>query len=180
MAQADFRRPLKAETRVRDRVSSCGICGGQWHWGRFSSEFFGYTLPISFHHISPCWFIIWGMNNMPVSGRSSETQSKPIDMNKNNNKPHYEAFTTWTDVPHPIYGTRAKTRNTTTDTITTIRARTSPGSLNAPGSRTVTRSPYSSSTQCHSFAEQHHVRPFHNDNGGQVTDDCSWSRAREL
>jgi hypothetical protein len=35
---------------------------------------------------------------MPVSGRSSETQSKPINMNKKNYKPHYEAFTTWTDV----------------------------------------------------------------------------------
>jgi hypothetical protein len=35
---------------------------------------------LSFHHGSPCWYIIWGMNNSPVGGRSSETQSHPIDM----------------------------------------------------------------------------------------------------
>jgi hypothetical protein len=29
MAQAVSRRPLTAETRVRSRVGSCGICGGQ-------------------------------------------------------------------------------------------------------------------------------------------------------
>jgi hypothetical protein len=30
-------------------------------------------LSISFHHDSPCSYIIWRMNNRPVSGRSSET-----------------------------------------------------------------------------------------------------------
>jgi hypothetical protein len=29
MAEADRRRPLTAEARVRARVNPCGICGGQ-------------------------------------------------------------------------------------------------------------------------------------------------------
>jgi hypothetical protein len=34
------------------------------------------------HHSSPCSYIIWGMNNRPVGGRSSGTQSHPFDINK--------------------------------------------------------------------------------------------------
>jgi hypothetical protein len=39
----------------------------------------GFPLSISFHYGSPCSYITWGMNNRPVGGRSSETQSQPID-----------------------------------------------------------------------------------------------------
>jgi hypothetical protein len=54
----------------------------KWQWDRFFSEFFGFPLSISFHHHSPYSYIIWGMNNMSISGSSSETSSHPI---KNNN-----------------------------------------------------------------------------------------------
>jgi hypothetical protein len=37
-------------------------------------QVFGFTLSISFHHGFPCSYIIWGMNNRTVGGRSSETQ----------------------------------------------------------------------------------------------------------
>jgi hypothetical protein len=38
---------------------------------------------ISFHHGSPCSYIIWGINNRPVHGCSSETSSHPAYMNSN-------------------------------------------------------------------------------------------------
>jgi hypothetical protein len=40
---------------------------------------------LSFHHSSPCPYIIWEMNNRPIGGRSSEILSHPTDMNNNNN-----------------------------------------------------------------------------------------------
>jgi hypothetical protein len=40
-------------------------------------------LSISFHRGSSLSYISWGMNNMPVGSRNSETQSQPIDTNKN-------------------------------------------------------------------------------------------------
>jgi hypothetical protein len=45
----------------------------KWHWDRLFSEFFGFPLSISFHRRSAYSYIICGMNNMPVSGSSSET-----------------------------------------------------------------------------------------------------------
>jgi len=36
MAQAVSRRPLTAKARVWSQRSAGGICGGQWHWDRFS------------------------------------------------------------------------------------------------------------------------------------------------
>jgi hypothetical protein len=36
--------------------------------------------------------IIWGLNNRPVSGRSSETLSHPINMNSNNHHHLYSMF----------------------------------------------------------------------------------------
>jgi hypothetical protein len=45
----------------------------KWHWDRVFFEFFGFPLAISFHHDSPYSYIIWGINNRPVGGRSSET-----------------------------------------------------------------------------------------------------------
>jgi hypothetical protein len=59
----------------------------KWHWDKFFSEFIGFRLSISLHHGSPYSHIIWGMNNRPSGGHSSEIWSHPIDMknNKNNN-----------------------------------------------------------------------------------------------
>jgi hypothetical protein len=39
-----------------------------------------FPLSVSFHNVSPCSYIAWGMNSTPVGGRSSETQSHPIDL----------------------------------------------------------------------------------------------------
>jgi hypothetical protein len=48
MAQAVSRRPVTAQARIRSRVSSCGICGGQiLHWDRFIPRYFGF--PLQFH-----------------------------------------------------------------------------------------------------------------------------------
>jgi hypothetical protein len=44
-----------------------------WWKNRFSTV-------ISFHHGSPCSYIIRGINNWPVGGRSSETKFHHIDM----------------------------------------------------------------------------------------------------
>jgi hypothetical protein len=63
----------------------------KWHWDRLFSEFFGFPLSMSFHRGSSYSYIIWGMNNMPVGGRSSETSSHPIDMNKNNKRTRISA-----------------------------------------------------------------------------------------
>jgi hypothetical protein len=45
------------------------------HWDTFSSKFFCFSLSVSFHRGCPCSYIIWGMNNRPSGGRSSETVS---------------------------------------------------------------------------------------------------------
>jgi hypothetical protein len=72
MAQAARCQPLVSESWVPARVSPCWIC----HLDRFVSEFFCFPLSVSFHRGSPYLRNTWGMN----SGRSSETQSHPIDM----------------------------------------------------------------------------------------------------
>jgi hypothetical protein len=63
-------------------VYSCGMYGGQSVTGTGfpSSSIF---LSIPFHCGSPYLSITWGMNDRPVGGQSSETQSHP-DKNKNN------------------------------------------------------------------------------------------------
>jgi hypothetical protein len=73
MVQAVCHRSVTAESRIRARFNPRGICGVQWHWDRFFSEFFGFPLAISFHLRSPYSYIIWGMNNVSVSGSRSET-----------------------------------------------------------------------------------------------------------
>jgi hypothetical protein len=45
----------------------------KWHWDRFFSEFFSFSLSVSFHFGSPYSYITWGMNNKP-------------NMNMNNSK----------------------------------------------------------------------------------------------
>jgi hypothetical protein len=69
MVQAVSRRPLAAECQVRVRVSPCGTSGGQSGTG---TSFFGFPLSISFQRGSPYSYVLWRMNNMYVSGRSSE------------------------------------------------------------------------------------------------------------
>jgi hypothetical protein len=55
---------------------------------------FRFPLSVSFHHGSPCSYIIWEMNNRPAGGRSSETQSHPIDKNNNNHNKNKISDTT--------------------------------------------------------------------------------------
>jgi hypothetical protein len=73
MAQAVSRRPLAAEARVYDRVNPCGICGGQSGTGTgFSLS--SLVFPNQYHStIALKSLIIWRMNNMSVTGSSSET-----------------------------------------------------------------------------------------------------------
>jgi hypothetical protein len=53
MVQVVGRRPLTAETRVRARVGSCGICGGQSGTGTGFLEVLRFTLVSLFHRGSP-------------------------------------------------------------------------------------------------------------------------------
>jgi hypothetical protein len=52
----------------------------EWHWDRFFSELFGFTLSVSFHRRSSNSYH-GGMNNIYVSGSSSET-SHLIEINQ--------------------------------------------------------------------------------------------------
>jgi hypothetical protein len=45
-----------------------------------------FTLSVSFHHGSPCSYLIWGIKSRSVRGRSSETQAHPIHTNMNNHE----------------------------------------------------------------------------------------------
>lgn len=40
-----------AEPWVRGWATSCWICGEKWHWNRFSSQFFCFSLSVSFHQL---------------------------------------------------------------------------------------------------------------------------------
>jgi hypothetical protein len=81
MAQAVSRRVLNVETRIHLQVNPCGIVD-KVAVGQAFIRVHRYSRVIS---IIPPWpFILiyhLGMNNRPVGGRSSETQSRPIDMN---------------------------------------------------------------------------------------------------
>jgi hypothetical protein len=50
----------------------------KWHWDRY----FGFPLSISFHRVSP-YSSSGGMNNRPVSSRSSETKTTFLLVNLN-------------------------------------------------------------------------------------------------
>jgi hypothetical protein len=85
MAKKVSRWLLNAETWVRARVSPCGIFGGL---SATKTDFSPSSLvfPCRYHFTGSLYsYIIQGVNNRPVGGRSSETQSHPIDMNNSNN-----------------------------------------------------------------------------------------------
>jgi hypothetical protein len=64
MAQVVSRRPLTAETRVRDQVCSCGICGGQSGTGTGFSRSLS-VFACQYHStVADQTHIIWGMRNM--------------------------------------------------------------------------------------------------------------------
>jgi hypothetical protein len=77
IAQAIRRRLPTATARVRARVKSCGICGGQSVTGAGSLQIFRFSLPIRIPPIVPhSSSIFWGWYNRPNSGRSTKwTQS---------------------------------------------------------------------------------------------------------
>jgi hypothetical protein len=73
MAQAVSRRPLTAVARICTRVNLCGICGRQSSTGTGFSPSYS-VFPVNIISLFlPCSYIIWGLNDRPVSGRSSET-----------------------------------------------------------------------------------------------------------
>jgi hypothetical protein len=76
MAQVVSRRPLTAEARVRALVSLHGSCVGKIGLAQIFLRVLQFS-PVSI--IPPLLhghtYIIWGVNNRPVSGRSSETWS---------------------------------------------------------------------------------------------------------
>jgi hypothetical protein len=73
MAQEISRRPLTTEARVGAPVSPCGIYGGQSGTGTGFSPSFSIFLCQYYSTVVIPSHIIWGMNNMPVAVRSSET-----------------------------------------------------------------------------------------------------------
>jgi hypothetical protein len=60
----------------------CDLWWTTWHLDSFLSEFFGFSLSITFHRGSPYSSIIWRMNNRPLVV-AVQRQSHLIDMNNN-------------------------------------------------------------------------------------------------
>jgi hypothetical protein len=75
MAQTVSLQSLTMEAQVRARVCQCGICGEKVALGQVFLRVLQFSLSIIFHRGSPHSYITWGVNNRPVSGRSSETVS---------------------------------------------------------------------------------------------------------
>jgi hypothetical protein len=71
MAQVVSHRPQTAEARVC--AVHVGFVVDKLALGQVFSELFSFSLSVSFHHGSLYSYIIWGMNNRPVGGCSSET-----------------------------------------------------------------------------------------------------------
>lgn len=76
MAQA-VRRPLTVEARDRVQVSPYGICGRQSGTGKGSIRISLFPLSILLHRGSQYSYIVSGMDNRPITGRSSKTESHP-------------------------------------------------------------------------------------------------------
>jgi hypothetical protein len=70
MAQTLSRRSPTAETGVLAVQSMRDLCWTKWHWNRLLSEFFCFSLSVSFHLGSMLIYHL-GENNRSVSGRSS-------------------------------------------------------------------------------------------------------------
>jgi hypothetical protein len=73
MTQVISRRPFTAEARVRTRANPCGICGGQSGNGTVFSPSFS-VFPCQYHStvaLQILYHLV--MNNISVSGSSSET-----------------------------------------------------------------------------------------------------------
>jgi hypothetical protein len=62
-----------------------GFVVGRVALGHVSFRVLKFSLSISFHRGSPYSDIIWRINNRPVGGRSSETQSHPTNINNKGN-----------------------------------------------------------------------------------------------
>jgi hypothetical protein len=73
MAQAVSRQPLTMGTRVHTRVSAYAICGAQSGTGSGFSPSSSVFHRQHYSSVGLHTHIIWGTNNMPVGGRSSET-----------------------------------------------------------------------------------------------------------
>jgi hypothetical protein len=90
IAQAVSRRLPTAATRVRARVRSCGICGGQTGTGAGFLRVLQFPLPIRIPPVAPhsSSSIIWGWYNGPNSGRSTMwIQSHPMRLEDIRPKP---------------------------------------------------------------------------------------------
>jgi hypothetical protein len=81
MAQAISRWPVTGETPIRARSVHLGFLMGTVALGQVSLRVLLFLLSVSFHRGSPYSYIVCGMNNRPVGGRSSETQSHTVDIN---------------------------------------------------------------------------------------------------
>jgi hypothetical protein len=75
---------LTSEAWVRALVSKCGTYGGRSGTGKTFLQSYS-VFPCRYHStVAPKPCIIWGVNNKPAGGRSSETLSHLIYMNSNN------------------------------------------------------------------------------------------------
>jgi hypothetical protein len=89
MAQVVSRRPLTAEARVRSRVNSCGICGGQSGTGTgFSPSSSVSPVNVSFHRCSPNSY---HLGNANVS-RHPRLDTRPTPSSGGKNKAQYASL----------------------------------------------------------------------------------------